>query len=41
MTSEWDIFNVLNCFGDASPEYFNVYSEIGAPGDASPKIKKI
>lgn len=38
MASEWDVLIILNCYGDASSEYYNVHSEFGVFGDASPKI---
>lgn len=41
MVYEWDVWNVLNCSGDVSLEYFNVYLQIDAFGDTSPKIKNI
>lgn len=39
MTSELVVLNVRNYFENTSPEYFNVYSEIGASRDASPKTE--
>lgn len=41
MAYEWDVLNVLNCFGDVAPEYFNVYSKIGASGEPSPETRGI
>lgn len=41
MALEWDALNVLNCFGDVSPKYFNVYSQISVSEDASPETRGI
>lgn len=41
MTSELIVLNAWNCFGYTFLEYFNVYSEISASEDVSPKIKSI
>lgn len=41
MASEWDVLNVLKCYRDASPKYFNIHSEFGASGDASPETRDI